>query len=153
MAKAAILLAIIALVCVVANLVVGGAAALGWITLANHFNVAIPTTIATLAAWTIVIFYFIGAHQWVKEEAADNGPGQAFLARSAQIKRLALPPALAAAVALILAYVIGGGAHSGAVHWMVHLVLALLAVAVHVVAAYRTIVLVGMMLDLQGEVG
>jgi len=152
MARAAILLAIVALLCVATNFAIGAVAALGWLTLVDHFNIAIPTTVVTLFAWTIVLFYFIGAHQWVLEAVeADEAPSS-LVARSMAVKKLALTPSLAAAVSLILAYVIGGGAHSGAVHWAVHLGLAVVAVLVHLVAAYRIVVLVGMMLDLQGEV-
>lgn len=153
MAKAAILLAILALAALVGNVVVGTLVGLGHASVLRHFQIAIPTTIIALGAWTVVIFYFIGARAWVHELVAEGGAQLRHDEDARQILRWAIPWVLAAAVTVIAAYVVGGGVHSGAVHWGVHLALAVLAVLVHLVAVYRTIVLVGMMLDVQAGTG
>ena len=153
MAKVAIVLALLALGALVTNVVVGTFAGLGYVTILRHFQLAIPTTIFALGAWTVILFYFIGARAWVQERIQDGSSDPRHDARAQALLRQAIPWILAASVTLMAAYVVGGGAHSGSVPWLVHLALAALAVFVHVVAVYRTIILVGMMLDVQAETG
>ena len=153
MAKAAILLSLLAFVGVVLNVVVGAATGFGWLTIRFHFDVAIPSTIIILFAWTVVVFYFIGACAWVREAIEEGGCDPAFLTEAKRIRGQVIPWIAVTVLLLSAAYIVGGGAHSGSVSWVVHLALALLALLAHVVTVYRTIVFIGMMLDLQGRTG
>lgn len=153
MARAAILLAFIAVAGVVLNVVVGSTTGLGWTTIRFHFNVAIPSTVAILFVWTVVVFYFIGACAWVRDSVDHGGSHPSFLERAVALRRLGLTWPIVAALVLSVAYILGGAAHSGSASWLLHLVAAVVTLLAHAVAFYRTVVLVGMMLDLQGAVG
>ena len=152
MARASILLAGLALFLVVANVLAGALAGLLWLRLGVHTRFAFFTVVGALAAWTVVGFFFAGAFAWVRENVEERRLDAALLAESRRIRNGALPLVVLATLALIAAYVIGGGADTGAVPPGVHLALALLALFLHFVAAYRTVIFVGMALDLQERV-
>jgi hypothetical protein len=152
MPRAAILCAGLALFLVLANVVAGAATGLGWLSIRAHALVAIPTSVATLFFWTVVVLYFLHVGGFVREAVGDGGADAAFLREARALRTGILPWVMATVLVLIAAYVIGGGADTGAVPPAVHLALALLALFLHAVAAYRTVIFVGMAMDLERRV-
>jgi H+/Cl- antiporter ClcA len=152
MARAAILLAFLALFLVTLNVLVGSLTGLGLASVRAHATLAIPSSVAALFAWSVVVLYFVGACAWVREAVEERRLERALAEEARRIRRLVLPWVLAAVAALVLAYVLGGGADTGAVPPSVHLGLAVAALALHVVTAYRTVIFVGMVLDLEERV-
>ena len=149
MARLAIVCLVLAILCLGLNAAAGVATGLGWMTVRTHFSLAVPTTIIILAAWTIIVFYFIGAVAWVDEAIEERGAEERFAAEARKLRAGILPWVIAAAAALSMTYSIGGGADSGAVHWTVHFGAALVSVFLHLVAGYRVVLFVGMMIALQ----
>ena len=152
MERATILLAGYTLIATLTNVVLGAAVGFRLIGVRLHAWIAIPTNVLALFAWTVVVLYFLGAIAWVGEAVAEARLDSTLVAEGRAIHQGVLPWIAAAVAALIAAYVIGGGADTGAVPPWVHLLLGLLALALHVVAVYRTVVFVGMTVDLQGKV-
>src|SRR5207253_3078794 len=73
MARAAILFAFGAFLATLVNVLAGALAGLGRIAVLTHTTVAVPTSVFTLFAWTVVVFYFIGAFAWVKSRVEEDG--------------------------------------------------------------------------------
>ena len=152
MARAAILFSIYALLSTLGNVLLGAATGLGFASVKAHAWAAVPSNVLALFAWTFVAMYFAGANAWVKAAVAEGLCEASRIDEASAIRQGVLPWIAAAVLALIAAYVIGGGADTRAVPPVVHLALALIALFLHLVATYRTIVFVGMALDLQDAI-
>ena len=148
MARTAILAAASAFFFVLTDVVFGFLVGHLGLTVRGHAFVAVPTSVLALFAWLVVGLYFAGHVAWAREEARAGRLDAAALGPAIATRRGVLPWVMAAVLVLIAAYVLGGGADTGAVPGWVHLGLALLALGLHVVCLYRTILGVGLALEL-----
>jgi hypothetical protein len=148
MARLAILSAAAAFLFVLADVVVGFLVGHAGLTVRGHAYLAVPTSVLTLFAWLVVGMYFVGHVAWAREEVAAGRLDAVALRQAIATRRAVLPWVMAAVAVLIAAYVLGGGADVGSVPVGVHLGLALLALGLHLVCLYRTILGVGLALEL-----
>ena len=109
----------------------GPAAALVAATFHRHFALALIGTLSALFAESMIFFYFIGTGVAIKKAVAlydlDRRyllPVRAFKARTSGVAFLAL-------LALIAAFVLGGGTAARAVPRLFHEVIAWVAIALH----------------------
>jgi len=152
MTRALLLLIVFSFLGIVATLASGLAVASGHLGVRGHVSIALPTLVLGLAAQTVSIFYFVGTGVWVKDMVREHGLDAGFVARTREFKKNLSAWSLGAALALMAAFILGGGVDAGKVPWPVHAALAALAFLVTAVTAYRTIIIVGMNMDLQLEV-
>lgn len=100
----------------------------------RHISWAIPTVVFSLFSQSMVIFFFIGTGKLVREEVAafPDAERNRVLTALRRFKRETSPPATFALLSAITVFVLGGAAHTRALPPSVHLVSALVAVALHV---------------------
>jgi hypothetical protein len=82
----------------------------------------------------IVFAHFIGSGKWIKKGVDAAGMDEAIVKRTKRFKGKVFPFALFSMLFVVATAVLGGGADSGAVSPTVHLVFAVLTMALNVVA-------------------
>lgn len=109
----------------------GSAAARVLVT--RHVGYAIPTVLLSLFSQSMVIFFFIGTGKMVKEEVTGfpQADRALILAALRRFKAKTSPAATFALLSAIAVFVLGGAVHTRALPPWVHLVAAIVAVAIH----------------------
>ncbi len=99
----------------------------------KHVAYAIPTVLFSLFSQSMVIFFFIGTGQLVKDEIAGypEADRRSGARRLRGFKRRPRPPATFALLSAITVFVLGAAVHTKALPSWVHLAAAMTAVAVH----------------------
>ncbi len=102
-----------------------------------HLFFALGSTIVAIFAQSMTFFYFIGTGKSIKVAVAEYGLDSAHVDQTRDFKRRTSPAALWALLAVMAAFVLGGGAATRAVPAGVHHVVALAAILLQ---GYATLV-------------
>lgn len=137
MAIALIVSSFLTVLAVAAVVVSGFLVRAGMSTVTMHVYVATPIIVFAMLTHTMTIFYFIGTGKEIKDRVRERSLDEAYVRESRRFKGLVFPPAALSLGLLIAAFVVGGGVDVGAIPWPVHMILALLALALSVIAALR----------------
>lgn len=113
------------------------------LTAGRHIAVSVPTVLFSLFTQSMILFFFIGTGKMLKEEAARRADeaGRAYiLAKVREFKVRTSGLATLAPLTALTAGLLGASAHTGKTPGWLHLVAAIGAVLVHVVAFFREVV-------------
>lgn len=91
--------------------------------LAPHIWAGLIAVLLVVFAHTMSYFYLVAMTSMMKKALAEvpaDAPGQALLARSRRLKASAMPWALGGMFAPMVAFILGGGAHTRAFPPLVH---------------------------------
>ena len=100
----------------------------------HHFLYALGASTLAVFTHTMTYFYFVGMTGNLKRAVEEHGRGKDRLAESRRIKAKAMPWAFGGMLLLMVAFILGGGAHTSAVPGWVHGGLGYSALALAVVA-------------------
>jgi hypothetical protein len=121
---AALLTAIFASVAGIAAAIYLGLTATGNAVLAQHISVGIFTTMITLLAHSMMMFYFLGKTKAVKEAAAEGGLSKEYERRIAIARRPVFSIAILAMLLTMITALVGASVDTGVLPSAVHGVLA-----------------------------
>src|SRR5262245_3955117 len=115
------------------------AAALGWmrggvVEPRVHLLAGLFAAIFCCLVHAIVFAHFIGSGKWIKKGVEAAGMDPALVKRTRRFKAKVFPFALFSMVFVVATAVLGGGADRGAASQTVHLVLAIVTMALNVLA-------------------
>lgn len=102
-----------------------------------HTSLGIFSTLLTLLAHSMTMFYLIGKGKAVREAAAEGHLSPEFYAAVARVRRPVFSIATVAMAVTMVAAILGGGVDTGSIPTIVHSTLAVLAIVTNV-AALRT---------------
>ena len=97
--------------------------------LIRHTTVGIFSTLVTLLAHSMTMFYLLGKGRAIREAATEGGLPRGFYAAVARARRPVFSVGMLAMGLTMAAAIIGGGVDTGAVPTAVHTLLAALAIA------------------------
>lgn len=115
----------------IANLGFGWFVSHGSIATTFHINVSFVATIGVLFTQAMMLFYLLGSVRRVRKVSREKGIDPA-LGQNLPAARRVLPVACCAILAVMAAFILGGGAHTRVVAPAVHGWLAVVAVALQV---------------------
>jgi hypothetical protein len=92
--------------------------------LAQHISIGIFTTMITLLAHSMTMFYFLGKAKAVREAAAEGGLSKEFERRIAVVRAPVFSAATIAMLATMVTALVGASVDTGMVPSVVHAVLA-----------------------------
>ena len=127
-----------------ANLGIGWFVSHGGVSSTFHINVSFVTTIGVLFSQAMVLFYLLGSVRRVRQVTREKKLDPA-LSKNLPAARAFLPVACFAILAVMAAFILGGGAHTGVVSAALHGWLSLDAAALQTwslmqqIAALRTL--------------
>jgi hypothetical protein len=125
----AISLATIAVTVFYGNAIPQGGGMLG-----RHLMMALIAILLAVFTHTMTLFYFIGVGSSIRNAVRETGVGAGELDQSRKLKSRVFPWTAAAALALMVAFILGGAAHTRALPSWVHGSLAYLALALNAAA-------------------
>jgi hypothetical protein len=99
--------------------------------LAQHISIGIFSTMLTLLAHSMMMFYFLGKAKAVREASAENGLSTAFERRIAMVRKPVFSIATLAMIVTMITALVGAGVDTGALPVGVHSVLAYSCVALN----------------------
>jgi len=102
----------------------------------RHFGFALASTLVALFAESMVFFYFIGTGLSIKKAVALYQLDPSYLKKVREFKQRTSGLAFFALMALIAAFVLGGGAATRAIPSLVHSIVAWAAVLLHGFSAF-----------------
>ena len=107
----------------------------------RHVLWALIATLLTLFSHCLVMFYLIGTGKMVKEivAEAEGLDAEAYRHKLLSFKRRGFPLPTWAIVAVMAAFIVGAGVHTGAVPKPVHVSLALFALLLNLAASWREV--------------
>ena len=135
-----------------AILVVLGSGLLVWTGhqgIRTHITIGVAALLVILFAETLTILFFMTHHAWVKETLSGQDGSAQLILQSSSFKAGVYPWIIAAASGFIATFLVGGAVDAGMLPAFIHAGSAVLTLAIHLVAVYRTIIFVGMALDLE----
>ena len=97
--------------------------------LMGHTTVAIFSTLVTLLAYSMMMFYLIGKGKAIREAVAEGGLPAPLYAAVARARRPVFSIGIGAMGLTMVAAILGGGVDTGAIPTGVHTVLAVSAIA------------------------
>jgi hypothetical protein len=101
------------------NLLLGWATSLRWISAPAHINLSFVAAIAVLFSQAMLLFYLVGSGRRVRQVLRERKLAPE-LADGLPPARSVLPVAALAILAVMAAFILGGGAHTGAVPPALH---------------------------------
>jgi hypothetical protein len=104
--------------------------------LGRHLTLALIATLLALFTQTMTFFYFIGIGSSIRKSVQATGLGAELLRQSRWLKAQVFPWAAGAMGLLMIAFILGGAAHTRVLPGWVHGGLGYLAVAVSVAAFF-----------------
>ena len=122
--SAALLTAILASVAGIATAIYLGLAATSSAMLAQHISIGIFSTMITLLAHSMMMFYFLGKAKAVREAAAEGGLSKDFERRIAIARKPVFSIATLAMMATMITALVGASVDTGVLPAGVHAVLA-----------------------------
>ncbi len=122
--SAALLTAIFASVAGIATAIYLGLTATNNAMLGQHISIGIFSTMITLLAHSMMMFYFLGKGKAVREAAAEGGLSAEFERRIAVARRPVFSIALFAMLATMITAIVGASVDTGVLPTGVHAVLA-----------------------------
>lgn len=122
--SAALLTAIFASVAGIATAIYLGLTATNNAMLGQHISIGIFSTMITMLAHSMMLFYFLGKGKAVREAAAEGGLSGEFERRIAIARRPVFSIALLAMVVTMITAVVGASVDTGVLPTGVHAVLA-----------------------------
>ncbi len=126
-------------------------ASLGWVSTPVHINLSFVAAIGVLFAQAMLLFYVVGTARRVRQMARDNNlPPE--MAAGLPAARTVLPVASLALLAVIAAFVLGGGTHTGVVPPWVHGWVAVLAVILQGWSTWQELMALGRLEQTIGKV-
>lgn len=99
-----------------------------------HTSLGIFSTLLTLLAHSMTMFYLIGKGKAVREAAEEGQLSSDFYAAVARIRRPVFSMATVAMAVTMITAILGGGVDTGSIPPIVHSTLAVLAIASNVAA-------------------
>jgi hypothetical protein len=127
----------------VGTVVMGYAAAYGYLDLARHIPCGFFFALISVFAHTMTLFYFAGLGASMREAVGSRGDLRPRLAEAARLRKgLALPLGLAVAT-VMAAVILGGGSHTRRLPVWVHHGAAVAALVCNLWAAVRSIGSIG----------
>jgi len=121
------LAAILATLLVTLDLALGWGASRGWVSAPTHINLSFVAAISVLFSQAMLLSYLVGSARRVRQVAREKKLAPELVA-GLPPARTVLPVASLALLTVMAAFILGGGAHTGAVAPWVHGWLAVLAV-------------------------
>jgi hypothetical protein len=109
------------------NLLTGWATSLRWISAPTHINLSFAAAIAVLFSQAMLLSYLVGSGRRVRQVVRENRL-QPELASGLPPSRSVLPVAALAILSVMAAFILGGGAHTGAMPPALHGWVAVLSV-------------------------
>ncbi len=100
----------------------------------RHFMLALISALLAVFTHTMTYFYFVGMSGNLKRAVQEHGRGEERLLESRRIKSKVLPWAFGGMFLLMVAFIMGGAAHTRAVPGWIHGGLGYLALAYSLVA-------------------
>ena len=100
----------------------------------RHTSLGIFSTLLTLLAHSMTMFYLIGKGKAVREAAAEGHLSPEFYAVVARVRRPVFSMATLAMAITMVAAILGGGVDTGSIPPFVHSTLAVLAIVSNLVA-------------------
>jgi len=94
----------------------------------RHILFALPTIVIGLFSQSMTMFFFIGTGKEIKDKARGSAGEQAVVAATKRFKARVFPAAFYSMIVLMITFIIGGGAHTGKVHPLLHHLLALASI-------------------------
>lgn len=122
--SAALLTAIVASVAGIATAMYLGLTATNNAMLGQHISIGIFSTMITMLAHSMMMFYFLGKGKAVREAAAEGGLSGEFERRIAIARRPVFSIALLAMVVTMITAIVGASVDTGVLPTGVHAVLA-----------------------------
>jgi hypothetical protein len=89
----------------------------------NHFLLALASTFLLSLAHSMTMFFFIGTGKQIKELAREHRLGPDAARETVIYKNRLFPPMMFAIVVTMAQFILGGGAHTGAIPVWIHHVL------------------------------
>lgn len=94
----------------------------------RHILFALPTIVIGLFSQSMTMFFFIGTGKEIKDKAKGTDGEEAVVAATKRFKARVFPAAFYSMIVLMITFILGGGAHTGKVHPLVHHLLALASI-------------------------
>ena len=129
--SAALLTAILASVAGIGTAIYLGLTATSTAMLAQHISIGIFSTMITLLAHSMMMFYFLGKAKAVREAAAEGGLSTEFERRIALARRPVFSIALLAMLVTMVTALVGASVDTGVLPTAVHTVLAYTCLALN----------------------
>ena len=100
----------------------------------RHTSFGVFSTLVTLLAHSMTMFYLIGKGKAVREAATDGGLSPEFYGTVARVRRPVFSIATVAMTLTMATAILGGGVDTGAIPAGIHSVLAFSAIVVNILA-------------------
>lgn len=97
----------------------------------RHILFALPTIVIGLFSQSMTMFFFIGTGKEIKDKARGMPDEQSVVAATKRFKARVFPVAFYSMIVLMITFIVGGGAHTGKMHPLVHHLLALASIALY----------------------
>ena len=126
----------------------------GWVTVPTHVAWAIPITLLSIFTHSIIMFYFIGTGSRIKEVVKEFKLDVGLYRRTLAFKARVFPLSMLTMTVIMVAYIIGGGAHTH-FRWTpgwLHGLLALAAALLNLILALREVACISENLTLVDDV-
>lgn len=117
---------VLSTILIVAFFALAGAGALGYVVrahpdqFAGHFHLALVSTLLGIFGHAMTMFYFIGTGKAIKDVVRERNLDSGILAATRRQNMRASSWATIAIACLMFQFIMGGGAHTGAVPRPVH---------------------------------
>ncbi len=145
------LAAVLATLLLMLDVALGWGASLGWVSTPAHINLSFVAAIGVLFSQAMLLFYVVGSARRVRQVAREKKlPSD--MAAGLPAARTVLPVASLALLAVIAAFVLGGGTHTGVVPPWVHGWVAVLAVMLQGWSTWQELVALGRLEQTIGKV-
>ncbi len=105
-----------------------------------HTSIGIFSTLLTLLAHSMTMFYLIGKGKAVREAATEGHLSPEFYAAVARVRRPVFSIATGAMAITMVTAILGGGVDTGAIPPIIHSTLAVLAIVSNIVALRTEVV-------------
>ena len=137
-----------------AVVVMGWAVSRGWLSVPSHVGWSIPVTLLSIFTHAIIMFYFIGTGSRIKEVVKEFRLDAQLYRRTLDFKARVFPLSMLTMIAIMVAYIVGGGTHTHfpwTPPWL-HGLLAVAAAILNGVLAVREVVCISENLTLVDDV-
>jgi hypothetical protein len=110
---------------------IGGYLASTGAQIGNHILMALVTVLMGLFSQSMTMFFFIGTGKEIKAKAKGVGDEAAVVGDTRRFKTEVFPIAFYSMIVLMIAFIIGGGVHTGKVPGWIHALLAFASLAMY----------------------
>lgn len=111
---------------------IGGYLATPGAGVGNHILMALLSTIVGLFSQSMTMFFFIGTGKEIKQKAKGQRDEAAVVADTRRFKQRVFPAAFYSMIVLMVAFIVGGGVHTGKLPGWLHQVLAFVSLVMFV---------------------